>query len=65
MYLLKKIKEWGDYLLAKIGLRVRVIRFDMRISFTLFLIVTSVIPETEDMSLCRTVCPNRIEPIYK
>ena len=51
--------------MAKIGLNVKVILCVERISLTLFLIVTSVIPETEDTSLCSTFCPNKTEDTYR
>ena len=51
--------------MAKIGLNVKVILCVERISLTLFLIVTSVIPETEDTSLCRTFCPNKTDETYR
>ena len=51
--------------MAKIGLNVKVILCVERISLTLFLIVTSVMPETVDTSLCRTFCPNKTEDTYR
>ena len=51
--------------MAKIGLNVKVILCVESISLTLFLIVTSVMPETEDTSLCRTFCPNKTEDTYR
>ena len=51
--------------MAKIGLNVKVILCVERISLTLFRIVTSVMPETEDTSLWRTFCPNKTDDTYR